>query len=76
MENLMFRTEDGFLYEDGKHFTMINHKSGGYRLDKLGDEGEYYFSTFVDGSSEEQMLFGRMMEILRMVSGFKEKVEL
>uniref|UniRef100_A0AB39AJV1 Uncharacterized protein n=1 Tax=Vibrio phage P018-4 TaxID=3229728 RepID=A0AB39AJV1_9CAUD len=76
MENLMFRTKDGFLYEEGKHFTFVNHKDGGYRLDNLGDTGDYFFSTFKDSSEEEQQLFGRIREILRMVDSFKKKVEL
>lgn len=75
MENLMFRTEDGFLYEEGKHFTLVNHKEGGYRLDNIGDTGDYFFSTFKDNSEEEQQLFGRIREILRMVDSFKKKVE-
>lgn len=71
----MFRTSDGFLYEEGKHFTLVNHKSGGYRKDNLGDTGEFLFSNHDEGSSEEQELFGRIREILRTVNSFKEKVE-
>lgn len=75
MENLMFRTEDGFLYEEGKHFTFVNHKSGGYRKDNLGNGGEYFFSNLEDGSTEEMELFGRIREIMREVDVFKQKAE-
>lgn len=74
MDNLTFRTEDGYLYDEGKHYVMVNHKAGGYRKDKIGNEGEFMFSCLEDGSSEEQKLFGRIREILRMADSFKEKV--
>lgn len=70
----MFRTDDGFLYEEGCHFTFVSHKGGGYRKYTLGDGKEYLFSNYNEGSSEEQKLFGRIREILRMVESFKEKV--
>lgn len=75
MDNLIFRTEDGFLYEDGKHFVLINHKEGGYRKDKLNKTDDFMFSNYEDNSVEERKLFGRMNEILRMVESFKEKVD-
>lgn len=71
----MFRTDDGFVYDEGKHFVMINHSKGGYRKDLLGDTGEYMFSNLEDDCEEDQQLFGRIREILRMVNSFKEKVE-
>lgn len=71
----MFRTDDGFVYDEGKHFVIINHNTGGYRKDLLGDTGEYMFSNLEDGCEEEQKLFGRMREILRLVGSFKEKVK-
>jgi hypothetical protein len=70
----MFRTDDGFLFEDGKNFTLINHKAGGYRLDKLTDTKEFFFSNFEAGSPSEVVLFNRIREILRLVSSFKEEL--
>ena len=72
MDNLIFRTEDGFLYEESGDSTIINHKRGGYRKDTLLD---YMYTDFDVDDEEEQKLFGRMNEILRMVESFKEKVD-
>lgn len=64
------------MYEDGKNFTLVNHKSGGYQLDKLNkDEGEFFFSNYKVGSVGEVELFCRIREILRTVESFKEKVK-